>query len=219
MKIPFLFFLLAISFSNFGQSYFEVNRKVFLQKKELNQPIDAKNPNYELLNAAIFHATNQAREQEGLKAFLHSEVLYKVAKQHSEAMISENFYSHINSKNSNLRTMPLRIQSQTNEFMEMAENIAQYDVLSVYEQYCIQKRKSYSGEFEYLDCKTKSPIPMFTYWDYAQVVVKGWMNSTGHRENILNPRLKYIGCAAYLSEKPYQSQRCPFARLTQNFGG
>jgi uncharacterized protein YkwD len=219
MKITILFFLLAINFSSLSQTYFGVNRKVFLKNIALNQPIDVRNPNYELLNAAIFHATNQAREEEGLDGFLYSDALYKVAKQHSEAMILEGFYSHINSRNANLRTMPLRIQAQTKEFMEMAENIAQYDVLSNFEQYCIQKGKTTTGEFEYLDCKTKANMPMFTYWNYAQVVVKGWMNSRGHRENILNPRLKYIGCAAYLSEKPYQSQRCPFARLTQNFGG
>jgi uncharacterized protein YkwD len=219
MKISFLFFLLAISFSNFGQSYFDVNRNVFLQKKELNQPIDARNPNYELLNAAIFHATNQARESHGLKPFLYSEALYKVAKQHSEAMILENFYSHINSKNPSLKNPLNRIQIQTKEFMEMAENIAQYDILSGFQKYCPEKSKVFNSEYDYFKCQTNTIMPMFTYWDYAELVVNAWMNSTGHRENILNPRLKYIGCAAYLSEKPYQSQRCPFARLTQNFGG
>ena len=33
-----------------------------------------------------------------------------------------------------------------------------------------------------------------TYWSAAKRIVNGWMNSTGHRKNILDYRFRYLGC-------------------------
>jgi uncharacterized protein YkwD len=51
-----------------------------------------------------------------------------------------------------------------------------------------------------------------TYLDCADAIVKQWMNSPGHRANILNSRLSYLGCGAHAC-------RCPKFHLhaTQNF--
>ena len=35
----------------------------------------------------------------------------------------------------------------------------------------------------------------------AESVVRGWMNSSGHRANILNPSFKTIGVGAYTDSK------------------
>ena len=51
-----------------------------------------------------------------------------------------------------------------------------------------------------------------TYLSSAEALVKQWMNSPGHRANILNPRLTRLGCGAHAC-------RCPKFHLlaTQNF--
>jgi uncharacterized protein YkwD len=36
----------------------------------------------------------------------------------------------------------------------------------------------------------------YTYAQYAAFLVQGWMNSPGHRANMLDPRVRYLGCAA-----------------------
>lgn len=36
----------------------------------------------------------------------------------------------------------------------------------------------------------------YSYAAMAETIVHGWMNSPGHRANILNPGMTYIGCAA-----------------------
>ena len=38
-------------------------------------------------------------------------------------------------------------------------------------------------------------IPMRSYIDAAEAVVDGWMNSPGHKKNILLPSAEYLGCA------------------------
>ncbi len=46
-----------------------------------------------------------------------------------------------------------------------------------------------------------------------EAVVEGWMNSKGHRENILNAKLKYLGVGLYESADGYKYY------WTQNFTG
>lgn len=36
-----------------------------------------------------------------------------------------------------------------------------------------------------------------TYWSFALSLVDGWMDSPGHRDNILNSNLTYLGCGTY----------------------
>ena len=40
-----------------------------------------------------------------------------------------------------------------------------------------------------------SPRSNYTYLEYAALLVAGWMNSPGHRANLLNPAFKKTGCA------------------------
>ena len=55
-----------------------------------------------------------------------------------------------------------------------------------------------------------------TYWSLASKLVEGWMNSSGHRSNILNPNFKYLGCGAW----PYKNPEWPnyeWFKSTQSF--
>jgi uncharacterized protein YkwD len=42
----------------------------------------------------------------------------------------------------------------------------------------------------------------YTYAGYAALMVDAWMNSPGHRANILNPDFTELGCAARLGRGP-----------------
>lgn len=55
-----------------------------------------------------------------------------------------------------------------------------------------------------------------TYWSLASKLVEGWMNSSGHRSNILNPNFKYLGSGAW----PYNNPEWPtyqWFKSTQSF--
>ena len=55
-----------------------------------------------------------------------------------------------------------------------------------------------------------------TYWSLAEGLVEGWMNSKGHKANILNRDYRYLGCGS----KYYFNQDWPdsfYVKSTQNF--
>jgi uncharacterized protein YkwD len=191
----------------------------FIKLPEVNQPIDARKPNNALLDAALFHLTNEQRVKYHLSIFTYSYAIHKAAIEHSESMINRDFYSHDNPYSPANKTLPDRIFLQTWEFKEMAENIAQHDILGGNTNiYCFSIPAN-GQDYVFLNCDSKKPVPMFTYVELAWAVVNGWMNSPHHRDNILNPRLKAMACAGRLSKNPFKTQRSPFARLTQDFGG
>jgi len=76
-----------------------------------------------------------------------------------------------------------------------------------------------------LSCSNFDRIAAFANYDYlaenisagrisAQEVVKGWMKSKGHRKNILNSNLRYIGVGYYYhKDSEYKHY------WVQNFGG
>ncbi len=220
--MKYLFFILVIPHIIFAQRdslLYKMSTIEFMKLPELNKQIDAKNPNNALLDAALFHITNEQRVVHNLPKFKYSYSLHKATNEHSEAMINQDFYSHENPFSPANRKMTDRIFLYTLEFKEMAENIAQHDILGgIDERYCFEIPRN-SQDYVYLNCETKKPVPMRTYAELARSVVEGWMNSPHHRENILNPRLKSLACSGRISKNPFKTKRSPFARLTQDFGG
>lgn len=220
--MKYLFFILIIPHILFAQKdslFYKMSATDFMKLPEVNKPIDAKNPNNLLLDAALFHLTNEQRVKFNLPKFVYSNPLHKATINHSEAMINQDFYSHENPYNPADRKMIDRIFLNTKEFREMAENIAQLDILGGNEdRYCFEIPRT-GQEYVFINCETKRPLPLRTYADLARSVIIGWMNSPHHRENILNPRLKSLGCSGRISKGIFKTKRSPFARLTQDFGG
>ena len=73
-----------------------------------------------------------------------------------------------------------------------------------------------------IDCRTcaENIYDIFdedpTYWSLANNLVDGWMKSSGHRRNILNPSFTYLGCGAW----PYNNPEWPaykWFKSTQDF--
>jgi len=220
--MKFLFFILIIPKIIFDQQdslFYKMSASDFMKLPEVNKPIDARNPNPALLDAALFHLTNVERIKFNLPVFIYSHQIHKAAIEHTESMIDRNFYGHENPNSPAHKTLSDRIFLQTMEFKEMAENIAQHDILGGTENiYCFKIPKN-GQDYIFLNCESKKPILTFTYAELAKSVVNGWMNSQHHRENILNPRLKSMACAGRFSNNPYKTQKSTYARLTQDFGG
>lgn len=154
----------------------------FRQHLPALQVMERKTFDVGLLNAAIFFATNAERAKHKLPMFQTSRALMACAYEHSRDMALENFFSHENPHNPAKRTAWQRMEARGMKSGERAENIAM---------------------------RTTNGL---TYLAFADEMLKLWMNSPGHRANILNRNLLFLGCGVHA---------CTCARFhiyaTQNF--
>ncbi len=160
---------------------------------EANERIDMDNIDYPLLHAAIFYASNLEREKHNLPVFLHSPALEKAAKGHSDDMAARGFFSH-ESPVSGKETMQKRLSLAGIRNAYMGENIAETFGIEYEPGSPVYTPDVNGGYFSY-SYKGK-PIENHTYLGFALAVVKQWMNSPGHRANILNPGYLYLGTGA-----------------------
>lgn len=214
----FIGILLHLGFSITSSDPYALDAGTFFASPKLHQHIELTQPDTALLDAALFHATNEARQCEGLPLFHHDPSLHRAAASHAEAMIERNFYGHDNPYSPTERTAEKRIHLRTRAFKYSAENIAEYQIIDTPDLYG-SRRNWRVGKYEYLDLKTIQPCAPYTYATYARHVVDGWMNSPSHRVNLLSTLYTHLGCAARISQRPFQERRAPFARLVQDFGG
>lgn len=172
-----------------------------------------------ILNAEVLWMTNQQRIKNGLPTLEFSEGLQRTATIHSRQMQKHQFFSHENPYDNRLRTLSDRINvvkdCQLETFRTFGENIAKYPMLKANVSYSVHledgKPHFHTGKGELLP---------YTCTEFAQAVVEGWMNSPGHRANILNPYFEFIGCGCSriaIRKKP--GYNMIYYILTQDFGG
>lgn len=197
--------------------YYLYNWQVFYTIPQLQYEIDLHNPDYKLLDAALFHATNEIREKHNRVPLKYSPILHHAARIHSKEMIINDFHDHFNNRNKIYYNPDDRIKAAGGRFSLFAENIAQFQLIKTGHHYCPQKLKN--GSYTYMNCDNDQPYPTFTYLQYARRVVDGWLNSPPHRKNLLSKDVQFGGCAVEFSKNPYQQKTAPFGRITQNLGG
>jgi uncharacterized protein YkwD len=171
----------------------ELSAQKFRQLKEVSEPIDTGRLNRPLLDAAVFHETNRRREKQGLPSLAFDPRVWQMARIQSQAMARHDFVSHDHpeprkeSISDRARVVGLRPAV-------LAENVASsFD------------RRYRSGEKFYVreeagrriaSSKPKGPpIPRHTFLSFAEALLDQWMDSPGHRENILSNAPRYLGCA------------------------
>jgi len=149
--------------------------------------IDTENIDTELFCAAIFYATNKARVAEGLPAFEYYYNLECSARLHADDMVTRFFYAHENPCDPKKKTPSDRMALFDITAGCRGENIALIGV-----------------------------NPEDTYNTLAQRLLIIWMNSPGHRANILLQDYVYLGCgAAFYYDK--ENANCPTFKCVQNF--
>jgi uncharacterized protein YkwD len=185
-----------------------------LQYKITNAVVDVN-----LLDAAVFWFTNVERRKFNLMEFQFHSKLRETAILHSKQMKTHNFFNHENTFDTRYKTLTDRINSvRNNTFqgcMSLGENIADYSVFKANEHFTIENRNG----TQHLFSTNGQEIFPYTYHEFAKEVVDGWMNSSGHRANILNPNFVYLGCGCEKYEKQNNGYSMLYFKLTQNFGG
>ena len=205
-----LFFCGIISV--YGQDYFEMKTTEFLALKLLDEPIKKGDDAKRFMEAAVFHYTNLEREKKKRLPFRYDLSLFKAAEYHSEQMCARNFFSHTG-KEPGLKRPDERITHFGGAFLLTGENIAEE---FLFKEIAAQVIES-SSEF-YTENKNGEKSYPYTYRQVAEMLVKTWMNSPPHRENILDK--KYIYMAVGVQVCPADGKKHKDYRIlaTQCFG-
>lgn len=199
--------------------YSKYDKDTFFAIVDLQKRIPKHFVNIDLLNAAIFWFTNVQRRKYGLTLFQFHDKLKQMATLHSEQMRTHSFFDHENKFDSRYKTLKNRMDLMRdglfNGFMSYAENIADCPVIKANEPFTYSVKDGFV-HFYTMDGKEFFP---YTYSEMAKSVVDGWMNSPGHRANILNPDYLFLGCGCAPYEQKSDVYSVTYFKLTQNFGG
>lgn len=162
---------------------------------ELNDVIRPEAFDEARMSGAIFAETNRVRAQLGLKAFGAEPKLDDAAE--TQALIGSVFRPPSHTNPFPLIATPLdRVKFAGLNPEVVAENIAQLAIYVLPNGATIYYMKQ---DRTLRDTHTGQPVQTHTYASFARTVVDAWMNSPGHRENIVNAKLRFLGCAAKIS--------------------
>ena len=193
--------------------YSKYNYESFSKSRLAQQKIEFKQIDYSLLQAAIFYETNRQRVINGLSPFKYSPTLEKAAREHSVDMVRRNFFSHTSPVRGK-ETMSMRLKLVGIKNAYTGENIAILFGLDYESGRPVFTPDRNGGYFSY--SLLGKPLEPNTYLNAAKTVVKGWMNSPGHRKNILLKNFEFLGVgAAFFNDRDFYGM--PSFKATQNF--
>jgi uncharacterized protein YkwD len=175
--------------------YADYNSKTFAKLPAARAPIDFEHVDVNLLSAAIFHETNRRRANDNLPVLKFDPATRRAANLQAQIMAKTGDVSHEHPDNPQYATLEKRLAAVGLAPRFAAENLAytfavQYlsgDRVYVREQ---NGRKIFSYE------PNGPPLQPHTYVTFAKAVVEQWLNSPGHRRNLLHrdPAFLGVGC-------------------------
>ena len=193
-------------------AYIKANdRPAALQDAAFAKVLDFKNIDTELLNAAVFHATNEARIKHGRRRLAYHAVLEEAAQTYADRQAKHNFLAHEDKSNPGLVTPQDRVRAAGATNPYVAENLATTAGMRIV-----------SGERFYVRnpvgpvisrTPTGEAVPRHTYASLGRSVVQQWLDSPGHRRNLLSADARALGCGSSF----YMQDVIPSFVMAQNF--
>lgn len=163
----------------------------FAHQPALDERIEVASFDRKLMAQAIFHETNQVRRKLGLPAFRGLPRLDEAAD--LEAAVGKVYQPPSHTNPFPMIGTPFeRVQYVGLNIEQVAENIA---LLSIYETNAGVGVVVREAKRHFLHPETHAELQRATYRGFAREVVRNWMESPGHRANVVNPALAYLGCS------------------------
>ncbi|MDX2002009.1 MAG: CAP domain-containing protein [Chitinophagales bacterium] len=184
-------------------------------------PIDYRDVDYNLINAAVFYYTNKYRESKRLGQLQFSPVLRDAAVFHSLEMINRKFYDHTNPFNRSMRSAVDRTSYFKFNGSAVGENLA-WQFLFDYQPGAKFWSIANGPDINYYygnSLKKGPDIKPVTYGQFAERLVQEWIDSPPHRHNLECKDFKYLGCGVVPDFRSVSRTHIPEAVGTQNFGG
>ena len=150
--------------------------------------------------------TNDARQEAGLRALIADPAISAIAREHSINMRRRGIFDHdIDGKGPTDRALDAGYDCRgLDGSYGFSENIAEEP--RVWEWSGYGSRSSWTADIYYKDEE-----------ETAQALVDGWMNSSGHRRNILDRQARRIGVGVAVEQTRRYSQVGERFYATQNF--
>jgi len=190
-----LSFLPSTAQSKWKDKYYsELSTDNFRDFKAFNRPINLKKPNYQLINAAVYFVSNEARVEHGVKPLAYQENLEIMAWHHSQSMGKDDFFDHSNPKRKKRARVTQRADLAGIKNPRVSENIT-----------------AIGG------------VLFATYLDLADAIVDNWINSPPHRQTLYSEDALELGCGVYYFEGLWQKNKDIYKQgggfwlATQNF--
>lgn len=166
--------------------------ETFRASERARRPIDMERPDYDALAAAIFHETNRRRAREKRPPLRHDAKARRAARTQAELMAETNTLTHVHPGKSGRRTLMDRLHLAGARPSWAAENIATAFALNYRPGEQIHTRKE-KGKTLFSRKPGGAPIPAHTPVTFAEALLDSWMNSPGHRRNILSKEPRRLG--------------------------
>ena len=216
MRYNFLLAIILIASINPAQDYYTGSSTEFFEKGFADDTANLEALNLELLQAAIFHATNLERSKK--RQFKYGKNLEKGASFHSLEMLNKGFFSHVNRKNKKYKTPLHRAEKFKAKYAAVGENILE-EIPLAYKDNSIYESELKNEVYVFRHHNNGKIILELTYKELADKMVDSWMNSPGHKENILKKSYTHLGVGVAIKQNPYAVNALPTIFATQLFGG
>lgn len=208
--VSWISLLVSIVFPVEASEYYNYEAEDFFKLEEVNRAIDINQFDGNLLEAAVFHATNEARAKRRKNQLNYEAALASAAKSHSSYQAKYNKVEHINKKDRKFETPFKRVKAfGGDDFNGVAENLAKLSpaLLGPNNTYFMKDGQPVD--------KAQNPLKMVSYKDFAQKVVNSWIKSRGHNRNLMG-NYAFLGCG--VSDVILNKDKIPQIFFTQNFG-
>lgn len=159
-------------------------------------PMDLARFRPDVAARAIFEESNRQRAAAGLPKLAPLAGAQTAAWWQTQHMAQAGAISHVNPSDPSRRTLEDRIRSAGITFRFIAENVAVNFAINYEARRPVYPRRGPEGEMLFSYTGDGPPLPPHTYATFARAIVSQWMNSAGHRQNLLSREAKYLGCAA-----------------------
>jgi uncharacterized protein YkwD len=170
--------------------------------------VDFRAIDYDRLGAACLLASNEARVANGAKLVTHHARLEFTGRQYARTMSRDQFVAHEHPTDTSQKTPEIRARNSGISNPFIAENIALIQGYPVPNGTPVYVRQ---GGFS---VTPEGPvIGPHTYRSVAKYVVQGWLDSPGHRRNLLSGDALQLGCGAALTSQG----EMPMFLFVQNF--
>jgi uncharacterized protein YkwD len=164
----------------------------FARRADVRQPIDPGSFDRRLLAAAVFHETNLRRAQHRMRPLQHEERLDRAAGMQADIMARRNELTHVNPDEPNRRTPAERVRASGLTPAYVSENVATHFGIR-YRPGTPAYPSNRGGRRVFSTAPGGPPIPAHTFLTFARSLLDQWMDSPGHRANILAKRAGRMG--------------------------
>ncbi len=145
---------------------------------------------------AIFEESNRQRIAAGLPALRPLGAAQTAAQWQAQFMAQTGSIGHVNTLDRSRRNIDDRARAAGIAYRFLAENVAMNFAVDYQAGRPFHTRRGADGALIYSYDPNGPPLPFHTYASLARTVVTQWMNSAGHRRNLLSREAEFLGCAA-----------------------